>query len=265
MEVYQMEVVSGTSILSIWSALSNGLSIFGAFISDSYLGRFRVIATGSFSALLGMISLWLNSVVPQLTPSCDGLDTSCNPRSLTHLVFLYTCFILLSIGSGCIRPCSIAFGADQLKHHPSLSNERVIERRIRNCCVNYALFCSYVCTLVASLRQSESLFTGLVQVLVVAFKNRRICLLPDGCYSHSEETDQDELTDNLRYQMNGLRWLLSLYNNHLNGILADEMRLGKTVQVISLLYYLMENKNDRGQGRSFQEAGRGARPPELFA
>ncbi|KAK9757316.1 hypothetical protein RND81_01G155700 [Saponaria officinalis] len=48
------------------------------------------------------------------------------------------------------------------------------------------------------------------------------------------------------YQMNGLRWLVSLYNNHLNGILADEMGLGKTVQVISLLCYLMEAKNDRG-------------------
>lgn len=33
--------------------------------------------------------------------------------------------------------------------------------------------------------------------------------------------------------MNGLRWLVSLYNNHLNGILADEMGLGKTVQVCS--------------------------------
>lgn len=48
------------------------------------------------------------------------------------------------------------------------------------------------------------------------------------------------------YQMNGLRWLVSLYNNHLNGILADEMGLGKTVQVISLICYLMEQKNDRG-------------------
>ncbi|GJY87749.1 NRT1/ PTR family 1.2-like protein [Tanacetum coccineum] len=38
MEVYHMEAVTGTSILAIWSALSNGLSIFGAFISDSYLG-----------------------------------------------------------------------------------------------------------------------------------------------------------------------------------------------------------------------------------
>ncbi|CAH1443737.1 unnamed protein product [Lactuca virosa] len=36
----------------------------------------------------------------------------------------------------------------------------------------------------------------------------------------------------VKYQMNGLRWLLSLYNNHLNGILADEMGLGKTVQKI---------------------------------
>ncbi|KAJ8766374.1 hypothetical protein K2173_022433 [Erythroxylum novogranatense] len=48
------------------------------------------------------------------------------------------------------------------------------------------------------------------------------------------------------YQMNGLRWLVSLYNNHVNGILADEMGLGKTVQVISLICYLMETKNDRG-------------------
>ena len=32
------------------------------------------------------------------------------------------------------------------------------------------------------------------------------------------------------YQMAGLRWLVSLHNNELNGILADEMGLGKTIQ-----------------------------------
>jgi len=32
------------------------------------------------------------------------------------------------------------------------------------------------------------------------------------------------------YQMQGLRWLVSLHNNSLNGILADEMGLGKTIQ-----------------------------------
>lgn len=49
-----------------------------------------------------------------------------------------------------------------------------------------------------------------------------------------------------RYQLSGLRWLVSLYNNHLNGILADEMGLGKTVQVIALICHLMESKNDHG-------------------
>ena len=36
------------------------------------------------------------------------------------------------------------------------------------------------------------------------------------------------------YQMAGLRWLVSLHNNNLNGILADEMGLGKTIQTIAV-------------------------------
>ena len=31
------------------------------------------------------------------------------------------------------------------------------------------------------------------------------------------------------YQLDGLNWMVSLYNNNLNGILADEMGLGKTI------------------------------------
>lgn len=49
-----------------------------------------------------------------------------------------------------------------------------------------------------------------------------------------------------QYQMEGLEWMLSLYNNDLNGILADEMGLGKTIQTISLFAYLMEFKGNNG-------------------
>ena len=49
-----------------------------------------------------------------------------------------------------------------------------------------------------------------------------------------------------QYQLDGLKWLISLSNNNLNGILADEMGLGKTVQSISLLAYLMETKQNYG-------------------
>ncbi|XP_027164831.1 probable ATP-dependent DNA helicase CHR12 [Coffea eugenioides] len=49
-----------------------------------------------------------------------------------------------------------------------------------------------------------------------------------------------------QYQLEGLQWMLSLFNNNLNGILADEMGLGKTIQTISLIVYLMENKGVTG-------------------
>ncbi|KAJ1423774.1 SNF2-related, N-terminal domain [Sesbania bispinosa] len=48
------------------------------------------------------------------------------------------------------------------------------------------------------------------------------------------------------YQIEGLQWMLSLFNNNLNGILADEMGLGKTIQTISLIAYLMEHKGVTG-------------------
>ncbi|KAI9104856.1 SNF2 family N-terminal domain-containing protein [Phlyctochytrium arcticum] len=40
------------------------------------------------------------------------------------------------------------------------------------------------------------------------------------------------------YQVQGLNWLISLFQNGINGILADEMGLGKTLQSISFLGYL---------------------------
>ena len=38
------------------------------------------------------------------------------------------------------------------------------------------------------------------------------------------------------YQLKGVKWLVSLYNNGLNGILADQMGLGKTVSQLWTLH-----------------------------
>lgn len=235
MEVYHMEAVTGASILSVWSAISNGLSIFGAFMADSYLGRFRVIALGSLSTLLGMIFLWLTSMFPQLTPStCYELDTNCSPATPTQLALLFTSFGLLSIGCACIRPCSMAFGADQLSNHDrNHNNQRLLDSYfnwyyasaafsmvIAFTVVVYiqdqygwqvgfavpALFmvCSAFMFLIGSslyvkVKVGESPVLGFVQVLVVAFKNRKVSVGRDDCYNHSDGMDRVELTDNLRF------------------------------------------------------------------
>lgn len=44
------------------------------------------------------------------------------------------------------------------------------------------------------------------------------------------------------YQLDGLEWLVTLYENGLNGILADEMGLGKTLECIALMAYLLEHR-----------------------
>ncbi|GAB0493027.1 hypothetical protein MMPV_004299 [Pyropia vietnamensis] len=48
------------------------------------------------------------------------------------------------------------------------------------------------------------------------------------------------------YQLEGLNFLISLFERGVNGILADEMGLGKTLQTISLLGFLRQYKNITG-------------------
>jgi ATP-dependent helicase STH1/SNF2 len=66
---------------------------------------------------------------------------------------------------------------------------------------------------------------------------------------HEEIKEQPEGLDGgilKNYQLIGLQWLVSLYNNNLHGILADEMGLGKTIQTIALFQYLIEKKGNYG-------------------
>ena len=49
------------------------------------------------------------------------------------------------------------------------------------------------------------------------------------------------------YQLEGLNWLIALYDTGISGFLADEMGLGKTLQTKSLLGYLYESRAMDGE------------------
>ena len=52
MNEYHMSMVAGTNLISIWSAATNFLPVVGAFIADSFAGRYPVIGVGSLISLV---------------------------------------------------------------------------------------------------------------------------------------------------------------------------------------------------------------------
>ncbi|KAF8393393.1 hypothetical protein HHK36_021636 [Tetracentron sinense] len=221
---YQMDVRTGTNVLYIWTAATNFTPLLGAFLSDAYFGRFGSIGWGSIFSLLGMILLWLTTMIPQARPPpCNQSTNSCESPSPSQLVLLFSSFGLMSIGAGGIRSSSIAFGADQLDRRDNPENKRVLETFFSWYYVSASLSAVIAITVIVyiqeqmgwavgfgvpvilmflsalffflaspfyvKLKAKKSLFTGFAQVLVAAYKNRRLTFPPqnsDGWYHHTK-------------------------------------------------------------------------------
>ncbi|KAF9614586.1 hypothetical protein IFM89_019369 [Coptis chinensis] len=237
MRGYHMDIATGTSVLSLWTAATNFLPIVGAFLSDSYLGRYRTIALGSIASFLGMILLYLTATVPHAKPpQCTSSAQSCKSATPAQLTLLFASFVLMSIGAGGIRSCSLAFGADQFDQKGNPKSRRVVQSffnwyyasaavsimiamtvlvYIQDHCgwkVGFGvpailMFFSALLFLLASslyvkAMPNKSLFTGLAQVTVAAFRKRHIALPlkeKDGCCHHISSSTIVGPTEKLRF------------------------------------------------------------------
>ncbi|KAL5728912.1 hypothetical protein ACHQM5_001937 [Ranunculus cassubicifolius] len=226
------------SVLSIWSAASDFLAICGAFISDSYLGKFRVIIVGSFITVIGMTLLWLTAMVPQARPSaCNPSSSECQSSTFSQQAFLLSSLGLISLGGGCIKPCSMAFGADQFMNRGnSGKNDRLVQSYfnwyyafgsissvIALTVIVYiqdhlgwkvgfgvpailmllsTLFFMVGSPLYVKMKAHNSLLTGLAQVPVAAFRNRHLVIPPDnsdGLYCQGRDSNFIVPSDKLSF------------------------------------------------------------------
>ncbi|KAM1681948.1 hypothetical protein ACFX1T_039021 [Malus domestica] len=110
---YNLSGIFVVNVINIWNGTSNAVTLAGAFLSDAYLGRFRALLLGSISSFLGMGAITLTASIDSLRPSTCKEPDHCPQPHTWQLVFLYIALGLLSVGAGFIRPCNIAFGADQ--------------------------------------------------------------------------------------------------------------------------------------------------------
>ncbi|KAK9026797.1 hypothetical protein V6N11_039631 [Hibiscus sabdariffa] len=110
---YNMNGILVVNVINIWSGSSSFTSIGGAMVSDTFLGRYLTLLFGSISSTLGMAILTLTAAVPKLRPpTCIGQINCIGPK-FWQLSILYVGLAFVAIGAGGIRPCNIAFGADQ--------------------------------------------------------------------------------------------------------------------------------------------------------
>ncbi|KAL4289726.1 hypothetical protein GQ457_14G019270 [Hibiscus cannabinus] len=97
-------VATAAKNVNTWVGISAIFPLIGAFVADSYLGRFKTILASSLIYFLGMVLLSLSvSVIPL------------HSRKAVFFAALY----VLAIGEGGHKPCVQTFAADQFdENHP---------------------------------------------------------------------------------------------------------------------------------------------------
>ncbi|KAK7339727.1 hypothetical protein VNO77_20408 [Canavalia gladiata] len=110
---YNMDATVSAEVFNVWSGSTNFLPLLGAYLADAYMGKFYVLLFGSIASFLGMGFVSLGAGISSLRPPSCPSHSDCIQANGTQLAILYLGLGLFAVGSGGLRPCNIAFGADQ--------------------------------------------------------------------------------------------------------------------------------------------------------
>ncbi|XP_057458673.1 protein NRT1/ PTR FAMILY 8.1-like [Lotus japonicus] len=127
--------------VTTWAGTCYLTPLLGAFLADSYLGRYWTIASFSTIYVIGMTLFTFSAILPGLKPSCDG--DSCHPTS-GQTAACFIALYLIALGTGGIKPCVSSFGADQFDDNDET------ERKKKSSFFNWFYFSINIGALVAS-------------------------------------------------------------------------------------------------------------------
>ncbi|CAM8936886.1 unnamed protein product [Rhodiola kirilowii] len=113
--VFNLRSIQATYLVNIFNGTANFATIIGAFLCDTYFGRYKTLGFASISSFLGMLVIALTAAVTKLHPPHCGVELAgdCIGPSAWQMAFLVSGLAFLVVGAGGIRPCNLAFGADQ--------------------------------------------------------------------------------------------------------------------------------------------------------
>ncbi|RWR86732.1 protein NRT1/ PTR FAMILY 7.3-like protein [Cinnamomum micranthum f. kanehirae] len=100
--------------VSKWTGTVYIFSLVGAFVSDSYWGRYRTCAIFQAIFVLGLVLLSISSYLFLLKPlGCGDEQSLCGPHSTLQTGAFYLSVYLIALGNGGYQPSIATFGADQ--------------------------------------------------------------------------------------------------------------------------------------------------------
>ncbi|XP_030521010.1 protein NRT1/ PTR FAMILY 7.1-like [Rhodamnia argentea] len=100
--------------VSKWTGTVYLCSLIGAFLSDSYWGRYLTCTVFQLIFMLGMTLLSVTSSVYLIKPEgCGNEDMMCMAPSSAGLALFYLSIYLIALGYGGYQPTIATFGADQ--------------------------------------------------------------------------------------------------------------------------------------------------------
>ncbi|KAL0008029.1 hypothetical protein SO802_009531 [Lithocarpus litseifolius] len=145
--------------VNTWLGMASLLPLLGAFVADSYLGRYCTIIIASCIYILGLGLLTLSAMLTSISTSNDmGMNKVTLGSSELQVILFFVSLYLVAVAQGGHKPCIQAFGADQF------DVEDPVECRAKSSFFNWWYFglCSgsSVATLIISYVQ-ENLSWGL--------------------------------------------------------------------------------------------------------
>ncbi|KAL9297189.1 hypothetical protein ACSQ67_023085 [Phaseolus vulgaris] len=112
--VMGQENAEAANNVSKWTGTVYIFSLLGAFLSDSYWGRYITCAIFQLIFVIGLIALSLSSHIFLLNPSgCGDKELQCGSHSSYQMAFFYISIYLIALGNGGYQPNIATFGADQ--------------------------------------------------------------------------------------------------------------------------------------------------------
>ncbi|AES87363.2 peptide/nitrate transporter [Medicago truncatula] len=112
--VLRQSNAESANTFSRWMGTTYFFSLIGAFISDSYLGRYLTCIIFQVVFNIGLVILSLSTHFLLLKPKgCGKIGFLCDPHSPLHVAILYISIYLIALGNGAADPALATFGSDQ--------------------------------------------------------------------------------------------------------------------------------------------------------